>query len=158
MKKNIFKNKKGFTLLEMMTVIVMIGIATSVAFVSMQSGKTQGEVESAAREVAAAIRSVQSDAINGKNAGTCGILNYNFNYGIPALNQYQVEGCTAAIQPIITLRNGVTFSIAGVLSFNAPWGKTGSNVTITLRKGGVNYYVCVYKSGNIIEQEAICVF
>jgi type II secretion system protein H len=153
MKKNIFKNKKGFTLLEMMTVIVMIGIATSVAFVSMQSGKTQGEVESAAREVAAAIRSVQSDAINGKNAGTCLTKNYQFNYRILANNQYFTDGCI--IQPAVTLRNGVVFSTAGVIIFQAPWGTTNST-TVTLTKGGVNFNVCVYRSGNIVEQQTAC--
>ncbi len=71
--KFIFKNKyampsgrQGFTLLELMVIISIIGIMTSAGLVSLSSSKKHFALKTAQNEVAAAIKLAQSYALQGK--------------------------------------------------------------------------------------------
>lgn len=60
------RKQKGVTLVEVMVVIAVIGIGTSIMLASMGNAKEQKRVETAAREVAAMFREAQSNALSGK--------------------------------------------------------------------------------------------
>ncbi|GBE17245.1 hypothetical protein BMS3Abin15_01084 [bacterium BMS3Abin15] len=64
--------KKGFTFIEIVIIVVIIGIMTSVVLVSVGGNKSSKVVEIAAREIAGSIREAQNNALNGKqiNDGT----------------------------------------------------------------------------------------
>ncbi|HBO17220.1 MAG: hypothetical protein UR69_C0002G0124 [Candidatus Moranbacteria bacterium GW2011_GWE2_35_2-] len=62
------KNKfvPGFTLLEVLVTVAIIGIMATVALVSTQRGKIDKEVSVAAEQVASSIREAQNYALSGK--------------------------------------------------------------------------------------------
>ena len=65
MPKNI-KKIKGFTLLELLVVIAMIGILSSVLIVNLSGTKSNAKLRAAQREVASAIKQAHSWALEGK--------------------------------------------------------------------------------------------
>jgi prepilin-type N-terminal cleavage/methylation domain-containing protein len=154
------KNLRGFTFIELMVVIAIIGIMAAISLVPMINSRNQKMVDAEGRKVAAAVREMQNDALAGKGATGC---NYTFTY-TNASNSYKLGGCVTVNY---TLASGVTFSNATNTSFSisasmAPWGTlTLVNppappwpVAITLKKGTATNYVCVYSSGNVVENGA----
>jgi type II secretory pathway pseudopilin PulG len=140
------KNLRGVTLMELTVIIAIIGIMTVVAMVSLSGAKNSKAVETAAREVAAAVREAQNYAITGKNAkGGC---SYSFSY--TALSSgYNISGCSDISY---TLKNGVLFGAAGgSISFSIP-SATTSGGNIEVKKGSTSYIVCVCSSGKIEEK------
>lgn len=79
--------KKGFTFIEIMIVVVIIIIMTSVVLITVGNNKSPRAVEVAARQVAAAIREAQNNALAGKQAGSdtsCG-------WGMAAIGDYDYK-------------------------------------------------------------------
>ena len=86
--KNHTKNmmhRRGFTLIEIMVVMAIIGIVTAVTIVSFGSGKERKAVEGQARKVAAAIREMQNYALTGKQIGT----NVPCKFGVISITSMQ---------------------------------------------------------------------
>ena len=160
-----FKKQKGVTLTELMAVMAIVSIMAGVAFVSLQNSRTEGEVKAAAREVAAAVRSVQNDALSGKKIKkddcSSSVQEYAFYYGIGTTSgnatltsvQYKVEGCNA--QDVVTLEKGVEFSSTGTsnkVGFAPVTGKQGGSNQIIVTKGTVSYSVCISSTGSVEEK------
>jgi len=75
------KNLKGFTLLELIVVIAIIGIMTSVGLVSLVPAKKQIALKTAQNEVTSAIKLAQSYALQGKSIqGVSDICGYGFEF------------------------------------------------------------------------------
>ena len=68
--KYLFSFKKGFTLIEVSITAAIIGLMAVVAFVSLQRGKIDKEVNAVAQQVAASIREAQNYALAGKQIST----------------------------------------------------------------------------------------
>ncbi len=60
------KTRRGFSFLEMIVVLSIITIMTVVMFVTMYRDRSTKEIETAAREVTAAIREAQNNALTGR--------------------------------------------------------------------------------------------
>ena len=157
--KNLFGKKKAFSLVELMIVIGIIGIMSSVTIISMQGGKTEKELEVAAREVSATIREAQSNSLSGKNASS-DCQHYDFTYAASSAN-YSVGTVSGSGCPLsrYMLENGVVFANGGSFSFAIPFGRLGDvsgGYSIRLNKRGSDYYVCLNDSGNVFEQKSPC--
>jgi len=63
-------DSRGFTLLEILIVLVIIAIAATVVAPSLESGFRARELRSAVRAVAGSLRGMQSDAIRSGKTGT----------------------------------------------------------------------------------------
>ncbi len=63
------QNKKGFSLLEMIIIVAIIVIMTMVMFVISFKDRSTKELEAVGREVAAAIREAQNNALTGRQRG-----------------------------------------------------------------------------------------
>jgi prepilin-type N-terminal cleavage/methylation domain-containing protein len=89
------KTKKAFSLVELITVIAIIGIMTGIAIVSLTPAKTAAKLDAAGREVASAIKLAQSYALQGKVAG--GAVPCGFGINIIDSTNYEIFYATSGI-------------------------------------------------------------
>ncbi len=90
------KNKKGFSLLEMVIIMAIVSIMTSVMLVVTLSEKDTKEIEAAGREITAAIREAQNYALTGKQQGAG--LPCSFGFFLPELNIDNVDTGSSRIE------------------------------------------------------------
>jgi prepilin-type N-terminal cleavage/methylation domain-containing protein len=150
-----FENKKGFSLMELLIAMAIVSIIASATMVSMSSQKRNTEVETAAREVAAAIRQAQNNSLTGKGASSsCSQYNFSYTKSTPNSPNYSID-CSGSDYTNYALKNGVTFANAGpgTFSFSIPFGNLNpaSDATIQVVKGSSSYYVCLDKGGDVSE-------
>jgi len=158
--------KKGFTLVELMIVMAIVGIMTAVTIVSLSGARDRKAAEGEARKFAAVVREVQNYALTGKQLGTglvtCSvgmnaIASGATSYGIFYTYRSGDDCNTSASNAFVTntISNGVAFSsAANAFSFSVPRGEInlGGNpdpIPIQLSKGSATYTVCIYRSGRI---------
>ncbi len=170
------KNKKGVTLLELMTVIAIVGIMTGVSLIFLsRENREKKEVEMAAQEVAAALREAQNAALTGKAMEASGEYPCRFvfqatanssNYSV-SYHYYEEEagGCsnTSSMKTYAsyTLKNGVKFDNSNYLpaTFSIPWGTLETTATdpqnrrYVVVKNNTYYTICACKSGKIKEEK-----
>ena len=88
LKEKIKKNKQkteGFTLIELMIIIAVIGIMTTVGFVSLESGQNQAKLKATQAEIVAMTKLAQSYALQGKKDNNDVVPSY---YGV----KFSVDG------------------------------------------------------------------
>lgn len=144
----------GFTLIELMIVVAIVGIMTVVTMVSLSGGREAKEVEGEARKFAATVRELQNYSLTGRkiNASdppTCmfGIdpITQNDSIYLPFYQHRHINSSScsdiSATRPtqqamnIVNLQNGVTFaSDRDLFGFSVPRGElvnlSGTNNTI----------------------------
>lgn len=126
--KFIFKNKKilstdrqGFTFLELMIIISIIGIMTSAGLVSLNSSKKHFALKTAQNEVAAAIKLAQSYALQGRSFQDKKVCGYGFRFAetttkyrifvyYPRLSDGDCSNTTGSPVEDQYLKNGVLLS------------------------------------------------
>ena len=170
--KNIGLNtRRGFSLLELLIVIVIIAIMSAALFVNLGSRKSNSEAEVAALQVVANIRALQNDAINGRLIGgsaVCMLTFYPSNMAsIEPVNPkkylfaYRTCADMANATPTINYQIGgfltsnrdrsnvtATFTPTSGISFFSPRGDANSGF-IKLSTATENYYVCVSVGGTV---------
>lgn len=162
--------KNGFTLIEVLVVMAIIGIMSAVVFASLSAGKEKKIVEGEARKVASAIREVQNYALTGKQIigqVPCkfGVVQFTTGDNQISVSESHRTGASCSLGAsaptfipgmTITLSNGVTF--ANDLNFEfyfvVPRGELDPNgnttpINIQLNKGSTTYSVCVYSGGQV---------
>ncbi len=159
-----------------MTVIAFIGIMTGVVFVSMSGKRTETALKVAAREVAAAIRTAQSNALAGvRNPGNGnGLCFHRARYVNSTTYRIEIDhlrnnGTDCATDIDNTPYQWSTFSLKNGVTFQADWNGASNGIVfgvpranvdnlggaaraIVLTKGSTRLAVCVLASGTVIEQ------
>lgn len=175
------KTKKAFSLIELITVIAIIGIMTGIAVVSLTPAKTSAKLDAAGREVASAIKLAQSYALQGKVAGgsvPCGYGVYAdedmTGYRIFYLLKGGSDNCedlnnsssdinsadkTSKISEAYTLKDGVKFSSDSKKSwvyYSVPHGNMFSSAKVIweLDFNGNKKNITI-KSGGVVEEGAV---
>ena len=160
------KIQRGFTLIEVMIVIAIIGITSALVFVSLTTGKTGRALERSSREVIAALREAQNYALSGRST-TINENNTSFGVQIISATAYSVISSNGTVSSY-SLKGGVNFtSGATTLGFLVPRGEVtvggsplaaGASERIALSKSGSVVYICLYQSGRIVENgsDATC--
>jgi prepilin-type N-terminal cleavage/methylation domain-containing protein len=161
-------SKRGFSLIELLIVIAIIAIMTAVLFAGNQNeNKIQNEVDAATRQLAVDLRSIQNDALNGKQDIISGniacqanlvLVNGNPNYKI---NYTPISGATCTGTPFgertVNLQNAKISSPNGEVSFSAPSGTvtaTSNTIQVVSTKDSTTNTICVdTNSGNITEKK-----
>ncbi len=175
------KNKKGFTLIELMIVIAIITIMTAIILTIDSKGNDKLKLETTAREVVSIIRTAQNNALSGKqflDKRSC-----FFEFKLLA-NSYTMEGefydpakeanCVSPSVEVINAGNlpkGVNISsvydgnVVSSIGFKVPFGNivadhgvydSGESIKKSIRMtisngGGLDYVICISPSGRIDE-------
>ncbi|NTW27209.1 MAG: type II secretion system protein [Candidatus Moranbacteria bacterium] len=162
------KIKKGFSLVELLVVMAITLIMTGVLLINNNSNKSAAAVENAARVVAAQIRSLQNEALSGKQIGTQIVKEYHFIMSDDSTYVIQYKDSAlnviaAGTQSFDIAKNKVKF-VSGVFPldfhFTAPGGKVSGANTIEIRADISGVIACrtitISLSGNVSEQEVPC--
>src|SRR3989338_8872679 len=153
------KNGAGFTLIEVMVVVALMGIMAALSIVSLESGRIERELEANAREFVGIVREAQNYALTGRQIGGNTTCSFSVAWAASAYSlRYTPSGNCAASPTLIAsyaLKNGVAFSNADALSFSLPhaalnFGAGSKKATFT--KQSRNYVVCIYADGRISDQ------
>ena len=157
-----YKYHSGFSLIELLIVIAIVGVMTSVFLVSFISSRDARAVRSIAREVSAAVRMAQSYALAGRYTDEQKIpCRFIFT---PRGNRYDVryvyhrprQSCSLANMEVIltkSIRNGVRVT-GGEVAFTVPHAALsgGGSATITISRGDAQQRICINAVGRITEQ------
>jgi len=154
-------NKKGFSFIELLTVITIIAIMTIATSIFMSSGLRA--VETAAREVSSVVREAQNYALTGKNTGAeDGCTMYIFSWEELSTN-YKIDGLGAGCKiHDYSLKNGAEFTNGGSFIFEVPFSfvegdfSDDGSAEINLRKGRDCFHVKVFSSGIVSEEYYSC--
>lgn len=151
---------RGFTLIEMMIVIAIIGLVSAISISSMSGTKAKSEVAGNARALAAAIREAQNYALTGKSidGNTPCRFQVSISSGSYSVKQSDTGSCSSYSGTAVGFLNGVTASANQSVSFDVPRGEvrnaseteiTSGSVDFSLTKGGETAHVCVYPLGRV---------
>ncbi len=151
------KTVSGFTLIEVLIVVAIIGILSAMILVTFSGQRQTRNTERAAREVMATLREAQNYTLSGR-AGV--ISENNTYYGVnftASSAAYSVVSSNGTIASY-SLKNGIVASATSSVRFMLPRGEVyisgsplaGSHL-ITLANGGSRRYICVYSTGRIID-------
>lgn len=156
------KRGSGFTLIEVMIVVAIIGILSALTLGSLAAGRTARDLSRSSREVAAALREAQNYALSGRTAN---IGENNCAYSVQGsgstftLSHTYGSSCTSGVLATYSLSRGVVFGSNLTASFSVPRGELmpGASANIALTKGGSTVYVCLSAAGRVLENgSSIC--
>ena len=170
------KRAPGFSLIELIIVIAIIGIISAVTLASLRNSRTQNDVWSNARLLAATIREAQNFALAGKNINATGNVPCEFHVtvtgGVYKVEQkslaadgscpatYAVAGTSAVFVNGVSLSSGTTeirFKVPRAEPMNAAGVElTSGFIDFAIMKGGISAHVCVYSFGRVEEQPTAC--
>ena len=129
MRKKIQKNLQGMTLVELLVVTAIIGIASSIILVDWGDDRTVQDLATATRNVEVAVREAQSYALTGyqglANTQPCRFL-FSWNGSVYTIDYMYKDGagvCNQVQNPTLrtySLLGGVSFITGWSLSFSLP--------------------------------------
>ncbi len=149
---------KGYTLIEVMVVTIIVGTLSATFLVNLSTGRVTQQLENSARQVVGAFREAQNYALTGYQAiagtdpcrftvawsGTGYTITYSYKDGAGACTQ------TSSLRSY-QLGDGVAFSGTGSFYFTLPHATLvpAINVTVPVVKAGSTHVICVSSTGLI---------
>jgi type IV fimbrial biogenesis protein FimT len=131
-------NKKGFTLIELIVVFVIIAVTAVLIVPNIRGWLPRYRLKSATREIVSTMRTAQMKAISNRMQ-----YQVDFNVGTNSyILQYNSGGLFKNDGPVQTTPSGITVNIAnlpnGIALFNPDSTcPNGGSITLSYQKGGV---------------------
>ncbi len=130
-------NKKGVTLIELIVVFVIIGIAAGLIAPNIGGWLPRYRLKTATRDIVSTLRTAQMKAVSNR-------LQYQVNFNVAA-NSYVLQynsGSWVNDGPVQTAPSGIIVNIVGLPNgtaiFNTDFTCTnGGNIILSYQKGGV---------------------
>ena len=135
-----FMNHKGFTILELITVILIIGIITAIVIPRMINTATISAQE-AAKMVAADIRTTQMMAL-GDNTKT-----YSIEFTLGS-GSYTIYKSFPTVFRTTTLPSGVTISTSTTITYDT-YGQATGTPTLIISVGGTAIVTVTHSTGKV---------
>jgi len=122
------KPAKGFTLVEMIVVLVIVSLMLALVGTSISRNISGAEMRTAARKVAASLRYTRTHAILTKSEQVFLVDTEKLSYRAPARDEVELpEGMKVELN---TARSELTSETAGGIRFYPDGGSTGGNVRL----------------------------
>ena len=129
-------NKRGVTLVELVVVFAIIGIAAALATPSIGAWMSRYRLSSATRDIVSTMRDAQMKAITNN-------ITYQVDFNVGA-NSYVLEHNSGGIildGVVQTAPSGITVNIAGLpggtATFNPNFTCTAGTILLSYQKGGI---------------------
>jgi len=131
-------NKKGVTLIELVVVLVIIGIAAGLIAPNLGGWLPRYRLRSATRDIVSTMRDAHMKAVSNR-------MQYQVNFNVGA-NSYILRHTSGGLLfddgPVRTAPSGITVNIAslpgGIALFNSDSTcPNGGSITLSYQKGGV---------------------
>lgn len=145
------QNNAGFTLIELMASIGIMGILIAVAIPSFFSFLPALRLSDAARQIATDLQQVRMKAISQNIA-------YQVNFST-STSTYVVQKCSGACtndSGNIVLPDGIAVISATASPQFQPRGTAAAAAIITLSNGATQKWVCVRSVGRVNIQDSVC--
>lgn len=137
---NFHKKYKGYSILELLTIVAIMGILLSTFMVSLDKSSSDAKIIAAQREVASAIKTAKSYALQGKTNAAGNVPGY-WGIKFTDTSTYVIFHCANTgggghnIKETFTLKNGVVLSSpvpgSSTIYFDVPNGQAITPTTPT---------------------------
>jgi len=132
-------NKKGVTLIELVTVFVIIGMMAAFLAPTVSSWMPRYRLRSATRDIVSTMRTCQIKAVS--YSGRQYLVNFNIGTNSYVL-QYNTGGLVCNDGPVQTAPSGITINTSGLPGGTAAFNTdascpSGGSITLAYQKNGV---------------------
>jgi prepilin-type N-terminal cleavage/methylation domain-containing protein len=165
MRSTTLKFRAGFSLVELLVVMAIIGILSAILLTSLGGSKSLKDIEGASSLVATLLRETQTAALSGKQevADTTPCL-YRLNYGGAVVTRYYFwkdasGNCSnSTLLQTVTLPSTVTVDNSGTVDFVPPHARLTQDFNLFFSKSGYQGVLCLYSNGRIetLSNTTIC--
>ena len=153
---------RGYTLIELLMVIAITSIVSTVIINSFSTSRIKGDLDAAGREVVTIMRQAQNDALTGRqyiaNKQPCRFqVSWDTSTYTNTFWYLDASGVcnTSSVIKSYTLKNNTVFSSTDNLYFTPPHGTAfftnaaAASSATEITKEGSSQVVCVYATGLI---------
>ncbi|HUC94566.1 MAG TPA: prepilin-type N-terminal cleavage/methylation domain-containing protein [Candidatus Saccharimonadales bacterium] len=138
----IWKIRNGYTLIEILVALTIIGLLFSFGYVSFRDYSRRQAVSDAVKTIQGDLRLAEGDAITGQKPTGCNTTLDTFSFTIVSQWEYKIEGnCGITTIPVkdVILPSGITISTPPALQFKVLGQGTnivGASWVITVSQTG----------------------
>ncbi len=145
------KTKKAFSLMEILIVMALMSIMLVVVISTKNTDSSGKEVEAAAQQIVAQLRTLQNESLNGKQFSNVPVGVFKFHAENTSYTVSYINGGSILNSFVVNLSKVNVVAAADII-FNSPRGENSGQNAILIRSRkntSLEYVICVSSNGNI---------